>query len=206
MKQYHWLKMVLLFSVIAVVGFSVPFTLSVLFDSTVTLHNTFIPPEGLDEETAVQIIVDKDVLNLGSEKITPEGFVFILENAETGDRQTVATDANGYAAFELPYTGLDAGKTYRYTLYEQNDRRPGVTYSTLVYTVDVSLDMLDGKPVATVLLNGEVTDDRTAKFENIYQVKETPETGDASQLMLLVCLTLASAGAVLVLMKKLRMR
>ena len=206
MKRYHWLKMVLLFSAIAVIGFAVPFTLSFLFDSTVTLHNTFIPPAGLNEKTAVQLIVDKDVTNLGSEKITPEGFVFVLENTETGEKLTLATDINGYATFELPYTGLDAGRTYRYRLYEQNDRRPSVTYSTLVYTVDVTLEMVNDKPAATVMINGVVSDDCTAKFENIYQVKETPVTGDASQLVLLVCMTLASAGALTVLLKKLRAR
>lgn len=206
MKQHKWLRLVLLFSVIAVIGASIPFTLSFVFDRSEKLQNTFVPPGGLNEQTAVVITVDKNVTNLGSEKIGPEGFVFILENTATGEKQTLTSDVNGYAVFEIPYTGLDTGKTYHYTLHEQNDHRTGVTYSDIVYTIDVTLAMVNDKPVATVLLNGVETANCTAVFENVYKVEETPVTGDPAQLALMLCLMFASASAMIILVRKLRTR
>ncbi len=121
------------------------------------------------DDLAVQIDVDKTVSNLGSEEIGPDGFQFILENTATGEQKTVTTDASGRASFTLTYTAADIGKTFSYILYEVNDHRAHVSYSTVVYTITAEITLnAEGKLVATMKRDGVEVDDVRASFENTY--------------------------------------
>lgn len=202
MKNRKWLKLALLFSIAAVVAFAIPLTLSYIFDKSETVVNTFVPPAGLNDQTAVQVDIVKTVTCSGTQTIGPGGFVFILENTETGEQQTATSDFQGNASFTIPFAGTDSGKTFTYSVYEQNDGREYVTYSDLKYTVQVDIAMVEDKPVATVLVDEVETAQPTLKFENLYGAPEPPDTGDAGNIVLYGTLMVACAVLLTVVLKK----
>lgn len=207
-KQRLWLKTALLIGLVAVVAFAVPVTLSYIFDKTDPVVNTFVPPDGLHAATAVNVNVVKTVVNSGKDEIGPGGFKFILENTETGEQMTAVSDFQGKAQFKLPFTGVDAGKSFFYRVYEFHDNREHVTYSDLVYSIRVDVAMAEDKPVAKVFLDEKETTNCLVAFENLYGQAEPPETGDAGHVALYMMLLVASAAAFLLVqhgMKRKRM-
>lgn len=107
------------------------------------------------------------------------------------------TDALGNATVTLTFSEDDIGKTFTYLLSEVKGSIEGMTYSDAVYTVTitVSLDETSNTLVAELTVNGEATEAVVAAFENIYDFKEVPKTGDS--LMLWMGLLAVSCGAIL---------
>ena len=202
-----WAKMALLLSLAAVVAIAVPVTLSYVFDNTEQVMNTFLPPEGLNNETAVKVDIVKTVINTVPEDVEgigPDGFTFVLENMADGAKQQAVSDFQGKASFEIPYTGVDAGTHFCYNVYELNDGAKNVTYSEIVYEIQVDIEMNDeNKPVAKVKLDGKDTTSCTLKFENLYTIAEPPDTGDSSHVAVYAAvMVLCAAGMLLMVRKK----
>ena len=201
-----WRKAVLLICAMAVLAVAVPVTLSYVFDNTDEVVNTFLPPEGLNNQTAVKVNILKTVINTvpdGEEGITAEGFRFVLEEMLTGKKLETISDFQGKASFELPYTGVDAGTHFCYNVYELNEAAENVTYSEIVYEIQVDIDMNDeNKPVAKVKLDGKDTTDVTLKFENLYTVTVPPDTGDHGHVAVYAAVMLLCAGGMLMLVRK----
>lgn len=173
------------------------YTVNVLF------NNSFVsapPPEG---SAITSVTVKKTVKNVGTDCIGPENFEFVLEDA-VGGRTELKTDENGEAAFELIYTEKDIG-THSYKLYEVNTALENVTYSDKIYDVSVTVALDDnGELKATVAIDGEITDDPVAHFENIYDADvEIPPTGDMSLPIIVVSL-ITSITVIVVFTKKRR--
>lgn len=193
MNKRKWLPLALLFSLVIVVAAALPATLSYVFSNADPVVNTFLPPGGLNDQTMVEVFVQKSVLNTGEDKIGPDGFTFVLKDEATGEEQTVVSNTVGTGRFALPFSGTDAGKTFTYTIREVNDGRENVVYSDRVYLLEITVDMVDEKPVATVLLDGKEVATPTAAFENTYHFTEVPETGDATPLALYAAMAALSA-------------
>ena len=147
----------------------------------VTFNNTFVPVIPDPEDITVKIFVDKTVNNTGTSSIGPEGFEFVLENTESGEKRALKSDENGDAVFSLPFTSADAGKTFTYKLSEKNGKMTGVTYDTKVYDISVYVVLgEDNKLIAGVSINGQITENPVAEFVNTYHAKlpDTPPTSD----------------------------
>lgn len=201
-KRQSLVKLVLLLSVAAAVAFLVPVTLAYIFDETEPVVNTFVPPSGLNDQTAVDIQIIKTVTNTGKEEIGPGGFKFVLENTLTGEQQTTESDFKGNAAFTISFAGKDAGQSYYYSVYEINDGREHVTYSETVYAIQVDINMVDDKPAATVYLNGEEVTQCQVQFENLYGAPEPPDTGDQGMIWVYAALLIASFAALMVILRR----
>jgi len=199
-----WMKLALLIAMVAVVSFLVPFTLAYVFDQTDSLVNTFAPPQGLNEETAVEIDVVKTVINSGDMKMTPDGFRFTMEDILTAETVTVTSDETGRAKFVLGFRGVDTGKSFRFRVYEENDGVDDVIYSTVSYLVQIDLDMVEAKPVATVLVDGKAVQQCVLGFTNEYTAKSVPATGDSAWLGLYVLLLIGGAAAMVLVVGKYR--
>ena len=201
-----WRKAVLLACAVAVLAVAVPMTLSYVFDDTDPVVNTFLPPEGLNNETAVKVDIVKTVINTVPEDVEgigPDGFTFVLENMADGAKQQAVSDFQGKASFEIPYTGVDAGTHFCYNVYELNDGAENVTYSEIVYEIQVDIEMNDeNKPVAKVKLDGKDTTSCTLKFENLYTIAEPPDTGDSSHVAVYAAVMVLCAAGMLMMVRK----
>ncbi|MEE1145113.1 MAG: FctA domain-containing protein, partial [Acutalibacteraceae bacterium] len=140
----------------------------------IEFNNTYTPKP---DDINVEFKVHKTVINQGTEVIGPEDFEFRLEDILSGGRdyQTVKSDANGEAAFNLTFSEDDIGKIFCYKLTEVNDGKENVQYSTAEYliTVEISLDA-NNNLVATLTQNDTVVGAVVAEFENVYD--HTPTT------------------------------
>ena len=132
---------------------------------------------GPQQPIDVEIKAKKTVKNIGDFEISPEGFTFVLTDLETGMQKNRTSDQYGDVVFNLQYTTSDVGKTYRYTLEELNDRKQYITYSTLIYNVDVEVNFNENdKLSAVVKVNDRLQTELTPSFENIYErYEETQE-------------------------------
>lgn len=199
--------MVLLLSLAVLLSATIQSTLAFIVVDSGSVVNTFVPdvlPSPSD--VVVEIGVQKTVKNTGNGSISPEGFSFLLENADSDETVTVRSDKDGSASFSLTFTEPDAGKTYRYTLSEVNDGREGVEYDGRRYAVEVRIAETDGALTATVLLDGKETAHCTATFENTYhgeQIAPAP-TGDNSDLTVHMALLLISGAFTAILLGKRR--
>lgn len=202
MNIRKWVKLALLFSAVAVLGIVVPVTLSYVFDVTAPVVNTFVPPAGLHDENAVEILVDKTVRNTGDAAITPEGFTFLLENVATGETFTAVSNKDGRARIVLSFSGAQVG-SHTFCLTEQNDGLEGVTYSTAEYIIRVDVALVDEKLAMTVYQDGQLVEKVAAAFENIYHHEEIPDTGDETPMAVFVVL-MAVSGALLILLARKR--
>lgn len=201
MNIRRWVKLALLFSAAVVLGIAIPVTLSYVFDVTGPLVNTFVPPAGIHDENAVEIMVDKTVVNKGEAMITPEGFTFMLENTVTGEILTATSNTDGQARFLLSFFGADAG-SHTYRLTEVNDGLEGVTYSTAEYLIRVDVAIVDGHAQRTLYLNDQLVDKLQVGFTNIFDIEQIPDTGDHSPVVIFAVLLLASGVALMILLKK----
>ncbi len=168
----------------------------------ITFTNVYTPKPA---DISVDIDVKKTVINKGSEKIGPEGFEFVLENTESGEKQSVMSDANGRARFSLGYSEDDAGKTYTYKLTEVDGGRVNVQYSNAEYEVGVEILLNENNElVAVITLNGNRTDGAVAEFENVYDYSgegekdtQSPKTGYNKNIALLFALMFVSGSGMI---------
>lgn len=189
----------------------------------IEFNNTYTPKP---DDINVEFKVHKTVIIQGTEVIGPEDFEFRLEDILSGGRdyQTVKSDANGEAAFNLTFSEDDIGKIFCYKLTEVNDGKENVQYSTAEYliTVEISLDA-NNNLVATLTQNDTVVGAVVAEFENVYDhtptttipsepetttvpsesvytdYKDSPNTGDDSNITRLLIVMFVSGCAVLFL-------
>jgi pilin isopeptide linkage protein len=135
-----------------------------------------------------------------------DGFLFDLYCNETGITDTAESGTDGLAKLALHFTAEDIGKTYTYTLTERKGDNPYMTYSEVVYEIQVAVtqDTQTGELVLTVTRDGrEATGN--AQFENILH-PENPKTGEELFIRnwaVLMGISAVGLLAVLVLNKKL---
>ncbi len=140
----------------------------------IVFKNKFTPKP---DDINLDIGVDKRVENKGSETITAEGFEFILENAETGEKLNVTSDKDGKAKFTLLFTENDIDKTYIYKLTEVDGKIENVKYSTEEYVIKVTIILnAENELVTTVLKNDVETENVVAEFVNEYDYTPEPTT------------------------------
>lgn len=199
-KHISRLAAVLALSLLLAAMWALPGTLAFMLDSSERLVNTFVPDPNLFETVAVPIRIQKVVTCTGEKTIGPEDFTFVLTNTATGEESYVLSGWNGQARFDLTFDALDAG-THTYTVHELSNNRPGITYSDLVYTVEITIS---GEPAeAAITVNGEAVDTCSLTFENIYNSEDgPPDTGDHTNLALCALLMLLSGGGLLMMIRK----
>lgn len=173
------------------------------FAVSVAFNNTFIPsqlptPDGIN----VDVYVHKTVKNIGGGAVGPEGFEFVLENDQTGEKLALHTNKDGYASVGLPFTAADIGKTYTYRLYETNEGMIGMTYDADVYTVEISVSLTEENTLlAKTTLNGKPAEKLLAEFINIYRTNPSePSTGDASHRIFWIAMMAASGISCILLL------
>jgi len=137
-------------------------------------ENTY---HAMEPSITVPITVNKTVKSSGAATISPANFEFVLKDMDSGSKLTVKTDANGKAAFALPFTSVDVGKTYTYELSEVKGNMAGVTYDTEVYTITVAIteDAANHTLLAALTVNGKSVNEAVADFENLYRPVPSPE-------------------------------
>ena len=116
--------------------------------------------------------------------------------------QTKTITVRGAGSYEFGVIRFTEPGTYVYTMTEKDNRAAGYTYDTSEYTLTCTVTESRGNKVS---VKAEVTKDgnRTgkAKFTNRYkkpnpeQKKNGPDTGDRSDLTLMILLGATSAAA-----------
>ena len=145
------------------------------------------------DDITVDIGIDKTVENLGTEAIGPEGFEFVLEAVESGEKSLVVSDENGKAKFTLTFGEADIGKIYTYKVYEVEGNVEDVIYSTAVYEISISVSLgEDNKLTAAVTKNGAAVDNAECEFENVYDKTPPPKPGDTSKTIVWTIVLVAS--------------
>lgn len=179
---------------------AVPGTVAYIAAKSNTILNTFTAPHYTPDDTSVEIQVQKIVHNVGTERIGPKGFQFVLVG-ENNEQHDLVVDRYGHASVVLPFGEADLGKTFIYHLYEVNDGRANVIYDRTVYEISivVALDEANNAVTATVTVDDQAVEP-VFTFENTYAAKSAvPLTGDRMNIALCVCLMLASAAGMLLL-------
>jgi pilin isopeptide linkage protein len=171
-------------------------------------------PDG--EELTVDVTVEATVNNLGNVTLSPEGFEFLLQNAEGGDPITLTTDASGKASIAITFAKGHIGKTYTYQLSQVAGDKEHVTYSGATHTVTITIvqDFATNKLAAKFTVDGKETDAPVARFENTYDYSETaapapqPQEGNDSTGLWIVlgvaggAVVLAAVATLIVVLRK----
>ncbi len=191
MNKRHWRWTALLLSAALLLGAAVPGTLAYMFGQSNRLKNQFSVEPYL---APIEIEVVKTIRSAGERTISPAGFSFALEDAETGERILMTADAFGYARGELTLSDLTRTHTYRLT--EINDGRANVVYSTAVHQIVVAPEVEEnGRTTAKITVDGQEAQKISARFENTYYPgPEIPNTGDSAPVWLYGLMILLSVG------------
>ncbi len=164
----------------------------------VTFNNTFVPPVLPDPDPiTVHISVNKVVTNLGTIKLGPSGFEFVLENTVTNEKLAVTSDDQGKASFDLTFTGIDVG-THTFKLYETDKGMTGMTYDGDVHEMTVVLTVNeDNELVAALEMDGVTVNALEAEFQNVYDADQqvSPPTDDYSFMYIGLPMIVISASA-----------
>lgn len=176
-----------------------------VYTVNVTFNNTFIAPViPTPEDITLDVLVDKNMICTGGDTMTAEGFLFLLENMDNAELNAVLTsDAEGNAIHTLAFTAEDLGKTFRYRLTEVDDKKPGVTYSTAEYLIEITitLDEQNNRLKARITINDAASENILAVFENKYSDPGvSAPTGDTAQPMLLIAMMLLSGIGIVVIL------
>lgn len=178
-------------------------TLAYLAANSNTVRNTFRVEYLPAEDITVPVSVHKTVQSLGKENISPSGFSFCLMNLDTAEAVKMISGIDGGATMKLVFTAEDAGKSYRYRLYEINDGQPGVEYDEAYYDIRISIALNDELELsAALILDGQPVEEIVAEFENIYNPIEIPDTGDHAQPLLWLALLVFSGACLMLLGRK----
>ena len=161
--------------------------------------NAYTDPDDLP----LDLLVKKIIKNVGSEKIGPEGFRFLMKDAD-GNTWTVSSGADAMAKFSLTYTKDDIGKTYTYRITEINDGKENVQYSTAEYIISVSVSLDEGNClIASITCNNEKVEAVAVEFENVYdytlKAPEAPPTGDYGIIPYMSSLMLSAAALIVLI-------
>lgn len=185
------------------VAIALPGTIAYIAAKTNPLVNTFTAPHFPPDDVSVNVKVQKIVHNVGTERISPEGFQFVLLG-ENNEKHILTSAQNGRASVALPFTEVDLGKTFEYRLYEINDGRENVTYDKTVYdlSITIALDEDENALVASVKVDGKAAQP-SFRFENTYTSGSVvPLTGDEMNIGLCTVLMAVSGLGLLMLMRR----
>lgn len=181
MNSRQWRMMALLLSVLAVTAIIAPASLAYIAGVSNTLVNVFTVQNDTPVAAEAQIEISKIIRSEGASTISPQGFAFVLENTETGEQQTLVSDAAGKASGTLRVT---AAGTQVYRLYERNDARKYVSYSTDVHEVVVQAAVEQSNQIGLdITIDGNTAEKIAASFVNLYSPVDVPFTGDSTPLM-----------------------
>ncbi len=157
-------------------------------------------------DITVDLGIEKTVQSLTEQTIGPEGFKFLLVDENGKELGTVESDKEGKAKFSLAFQAEDVGRTFKGTVSEVNTKKTGVTYSQSKYAVEITITQADsGELIPQIKLDGKQTETVTMKFVNVYELAETPVTGDHFSMMTFICLMVISSfglAAVVISKKK----
>lgn len=197
MNIRRWRVPVLLLSAILLVSALVPATLAFFATESNHITNTFTV-DPLTSSVHVPVTIAKTVTG---GNLTPEGFQFALVD-ENAHIITLITDENGAAQTVLTLDAAD--HTYTYHLYEVNDHRENVQYSTAVYEIRIHTALKDGRIVPEITVNSQSVNRIVAAFENRYCAVSSapPLTGDHTPLVLYVAIMMISGALVCTLMRR----
>ena len=162
---------------------------------TILLSNVYVAP------TDVKVDIQKTIKNVGNKTIGPEGFEFVLEDAQTQEKIRAVSDANGQTSINLHYGLADDGKTFVYTLTETKGETKGVSYDEREYRITVRVARVGNEMKAAVLVDDVAVEQCLLAFENTYDgdAAVTPPTGDNTNLPFWITMMVLSATACIVL-------
>ncbi len=142
--------------------------------------------------------VTKVVENKGTAVKGPDGFVFILMDEAGQEIGRIVSDENGNASFEsLSFSEADIGKTFVYTIIEEQGDLDNMEYDDTVHTITIVISLnAENKLVATV--NGEAASVVEVAFTNVYTA-DVPYTGDHSNPTMWVAMLFVTGGVLAVL-------
>lgn len=156
--------------------------------------NTYTPKT---EDVIIPIEINKTVKSKGTEKISPEGFKFILKKNDTKVSE-VTSDKDGKACIELTFTKDDIG-IHDYELSEINDKQKDIRYSTDVYKINITVELDENNQlVITLAVDNKIVDNIKCSFINTYY-KGAVDTGDDSNIFLYVSVSIISILVLLIL-------
>ncbi len=155
------------------------------YNIATTFNNIFkpvTPPVKDPKSIDVIVNIDKIVKNINKSKTTPEGFEFVLKDTLTNKELKALSNSNGDAFIQLSFDKDDIDKTFKYSLYEVNDGRKGVTYDKDRHMIEITitLDKENNKLVPKFVVDGKKVDKLEFVFENTYKkiTGISPETSD----------------------------
>ena len=155
----------------------------------------------LDSRATLDLVINKTVKNTGSEKITPEGFEFIVKHVEENVEITLTADESGVISLPLKINEAFVGETVTLLVSEKNTGREHVTYSDAVYTIVIKTSLGEGnKLLPEITVNGKKTDKIELAFENVYDYSKpvpVPDTGDSAELSMWAVLLCVSMGGII---------
>jgi len=196
-------RLMLAFLLLTCLGLAltVPGTIAYITARTAPLVNVFTVGQLPEGEVEVPIQITKTVTSVRKETIPPSGFVFELTNEEGTESLQCTSDGLGNAALNLSFGWEDAGKTHVFALYEVNNGIAHVTYSPLVYRIEIDVfETEDHTLDAALRLNGSPVDSLVAAFENIYGEDLPPDTGDHAMPLMYAALAMISVLGLAVLL------
>lgn len=174
-------------------------TLAYVIDRTAAHTNTFVLDPSIVEST-VKIEIEKTMMNLGTNHTGPDGFNFLVYDAESGEKVAVlTTNQKGHAEMTLRFGMADAGKRYSFTVQEEEGGIPGMKYSDAVYLVEISIGT-DARFTPAVRVNGEEVQSAVLRYTNIYNADHIvgrlpsapPATGDSTPIVLCIAMMMLS--------------
>lgn len=106
------------------------------FNVTVSLENVYVTAG----EAEVIISIKKILNDKSGNKMLPEGFSFVLCDADGNEIKTsAATSAAGETSIKMVYSAEDRGKVFSYVLKENAGTVPGMTYDDREYALKVAV-------------------------------------------------------------------
>lgn len=151
------------------------------FNVTIEFNNkyNYIEPEPIIEPIKVEIPITNIIINEGNIAADLNGFRFVIENIETGEKQIIITDEEGVAKFVLEFTESNLGKG-KYKIYALDNGEEGITHSENVYEIEIDVTLNDqtDKLEATIVHNGESVDEETIKFHTVSNLNSNEQELD----------------------------
>ena len=157
-------------------------------------------PEGIPafhnryETTDAEVVIEANK-QLTGKKLTNKEFTFQLLDAAGKVVATATNDAEGKIVFRLT---LDKAGTYTYSVAEKMGLDRHIVYDDSEYGVTVKVTD-NGKGALEYTLIYKTEDGKAPVFTNVYHEPSNPDTGDHTQMPLMITLLLLSAFGMAVL-------
>lgn len=158
----------------------------------VRFENLYTPPAPI----TVTFQVQKTVTGA---QMSPKGFKFQLVYQDQVVMEA-ESDENGLAVFTLDCSVESVG-VHEFLIREIDTGISYVTYDTTEYAVELTVtENTQGQLEAALKLNGQAAEEITLSFTNHFDPPSTPQTGDATDVQLLIgALSFGALGIVVML-------